>query len=146
MKNSAKQTCSSLLDSFAIKGGNKKKDVLFSLSYGWKFADLQFADWLTKEICNLRINQKKFADLKKQLLGHLCKFTQGGAWGKLIHEKNLKSKISWHCPFKLSFAWTILYKVKTADSPCHSLPTGNYIPWIYLKGVWHEIFDFSFFH
>jgi hypothetical protein len=25
------------------------------------------------------------------------------AWGKLIHEKNLKSKISWHCPFKQSF-------------------------------------------
>ncbi len=23
-----------------------------------------------------------------------------GACGKLIHEKNLKSKISWHCPFK----------------------------------------------
>ncbi len=23
-----------------------------------------------------------------------------GAWGKLIHEKNKKSKISWHCPFK----------------------------------------------
>ena len=23
-----------------------------------------------------------------------------GAWGKLIHEKNQKSKISWHCPFK----------------------------------------------
>jgi hypothetical protein len=23
-----------------------------------------------------------------------------GAWGKLIHEKNLRSKISWHCPFK----------------------------------------------
>ncbi len=22
-----------------------------------------------------------------------------GAWGKLIHEKNLKSKISWHCHF-----------------------------------------------
>jgi hypothetical protein len=22
-----------------------------------------------------------------------------GAWGKAIHEKNLKSKISWHCPF-----------------------------------------------
>ncbi len=25
-----------------------------------------------------------------------------GAWGKLINEKNQKSKISWHCPFKLS--------------------------------------------
>jgi hypothetical protein len=23
-----------------------------------------------------------------------------GAWGKLIHEKYLKSKISWLCPFK----------------------------------------------
>ncbi len=25
-----------------------------------------------------------------------------GAWGKLIHKKNQKSKISWHCPFKPS--------------------------------------------
>ncbi len=24
-----------------------------------------------------------------------------GAWGKVIHEKNLKQKISWHCPFKI---------------------------------------------
>jgi hypothetical protein len=23
-----------------------------------------------------------------------------GAWKKMIHEKNLKQKISWHCPFK----------------------------------------------
>jgi hypothetical protein len=23
------------------------------------------------------------------------------AWGKLIHEENLKSKISWHCPFSV---------------------------------------------
>jgi len=23
-----------------------------------------------------------------------------GAWWKLIHEKNQKSKITWHCPFK----------------------------------------------
>ncbi len=25
-----------------------------------------------------------------------------GAWEKLIHEKNLKSKFSWHCPFKIN--------------------------------------------
>ncbi len=25
-----------------------------------------------------------------------------GAGGKLIHEKNQKQKISWHCPFKLT--------------------------------------------
>ncbi len=24
-----------------------------------------------------------------------------GVGGKLIHEKNQKQKISWHCPFKL---------------------------------------------
>ncbi len=26
-----------------------------------------------------------------------------GAWGKVIHEKNLKQKISWHCPFNLLY-------------------------------------------
>ncbi len=43
-----------------------------------------------------------------------------GAWGKMNHEKNLKQKISWHCPFKykdtfqrnktksdLSFTWVL---------------------------------------
>ncbi len=25
-----------------------------------------------------------------------------GSWGKMIHEKNLKLKISWHCPYKTS--------------------------------------------
>ncbi len=28
-----------------------------------------------------------------------------GAGGKLIHEKNPKQKISWHCPFNLSDYW-----------------------------------------
>jgi hypothetical protein len=27
-----------------------------------------------------------------------------GAWGKLIHEKNLMTKISWNCPFKQKVA------------------------------------------
>ncbi len=39
----------------------------------------------------------------------------------------LKSKISWHCPFVLPFAWTKLYKLSF-------LLTGKYIyNWIYLK-------------
>ncbi len=33
-----------------------------------------------------------------------------GAWGKAIHEKNLKQKISWHCPFNRG-------KWKNAASP-----------------------------
>ncbi len=31
-----------------------------------------------------------------------------GAGGKLIHEKNQKQKISWHCPFKDSML-TVVY-------------------------------------
>jgi hypothetical protein len=26
-----------------------------------------------------------------------------GAWGKLIHEKYMKSKIWWHCPFRFGY-------------------------------------------
>ncbi len=29
-----------------------------------------------------------------------------GAWGKLIHEKNQKSKLSWHCPLKSSWRYS----------------------------------------
>ncbi len=102
IKISAKQTCSWLLDSFAIKGGNFFKKIL---SYGGKFADWQFADWLTNKICGfaicgsikrnlrtcisqkfadlwLRIKPKNLRILKKQFLDHLCTFTQGlgGNW------------------------------------------------------------------
>jgi len=37
-----------------------------------------------------------------------------GSWGILIHENNLKSKISWPCPFKRFFCFSrtlILYKI-----------------------------------
>ncbi len=30
----------------------------------------------------------------------MAQMVYSGAWGKVIHEKNKKSKISWHCPFK----------------------------------------------
>jgi hypothetical protein len=30
-----------------------------------------------------------------------------GAWGKLIHEKNQKSKISRHCPFNARTWWIV---------------------------------------
>ena len=71
IKNSAKQTCRWLLDSFAIKGGNFFKKMFNSLCLivenlriynlrivsptkfaDWQFADLQFVDQC-KEICDL---------------------------------------------------------------------------------------------
>jgi hypothetical protein len=61
VKNSAKQACSQVLDSFAIKGGNLKRDVKFSLSYGGKFEDLQFAD--------LQFEDLQFADQPKEICG-----------------------------------------------------------------------------
>ncbi len=37
-----------------------------------------------------------------------------GAWGKVIHEKNLKQKISWHCPFKVkNFIVNVTCVIKT---------------------------------
>jgi hypothetical protein len=97
-----------------------------------KFGELQFADQ-SKELACLR--NLRICDCR--LSPRICRFKKkvawpslqiySGAWGKLIHEKNLKLKIWWHCPFKLS-ACTKLCKVKTADSRSHSLPTGNYIP------------------
>ncbi len=47
--------------------------------------------WCTFTCEYLREFSKKF---EKVLMGY------SGAGGKLIHEKNQKQKISWHCPFK----------------------------------------------
>ncbi len=43
-----------------------------------------------------------------------------GAWGKLIHEKNEKQKISWHCPFKrmLSSLLSMHVMISGACSAC----------------------------
>jgi hypothetical protein len=46
------------------------------------------APWLASIPANFR---KKFEMILMLL---------SGAWGKVIHEKYLKQKISWHCPFK----------------------------------------------
>ncbi len=70
-----------------------------------------------------KLNNYNFYDLKFFCICHRCRWHRwqtlsweylhefskkfettlivySGAWGKLIHEKNQKSKISWHCPFK----------------------------------------------
>ncbi len=53
--------------------------------------------WCTLTCEYLREFSKKFEMILMLL---------SGAWGKVIHEKNLKQKISWHCPFnKLLRLW-----------------------------------------
>ncbi len=52
-----------------------------------------------------------------------------GAWGKMIHEKNLKLKISWHCPSKqnlqnheiLPFPYQLWTKIKIFRSLFHDI-------------------------
>jgi hypothetical protein len=59
IKDSAKQTCSRLLDSF-----KKERRLIFSVLW-WKicgFAICGLAQQQNLRICNLGINQKKFAD------------------------------------------------------------------------------------
>jgi hypothetical protein len=46
----------------------------------------------------LRISPRIFEKFETVLMGY------SGAWGRLIHEKNQKQKVSWHFPFKVSAA------------------------------------------
>ncbi len=48
--------------------------------------------WCTLSCEYLREFLKKF---------EMAEEVYSDAWGNLIHEKNQKSKISWHCPFKV---------------------------------------------
>ena len=41
-----------------------------------------------------------------------------GDWGKLIHEKNKKSKISWHCPFEVNSKAKIYIYVYSTTQRC----------------------------
>jgi hypothetical protein len=56
--------------------------------FGTGVVDTGGAPWLANIFANFR---KKFETV---LMGY------SGAEGKLIHEKNQRQKISWHCPFK----------------------------------------------
>ncbi len=65
IKNSAKQTCSWLLDSFAIKGGNffkKMSNSLCLIVKNLQICNLRTGSPTNLQNCNLQINEKKFAD------------------------------------------------------------------------------------
>ncbi len=62
--------------------------------------------WQTLNCEYLREFSKKFETV---LMDH------SGAGGKLIHEKNQKQKISWHCPFKSMAKWSTRADFSTAD-------------------------------
>ncbi len=47
------------------------------------------------------MNYKYLSEFSKKFETALRVYS--GAMGKLIHEKNQKSKISWHCPFNIEY-------------------------------------------
>ncbi len=74
-----------------------------------------------------------------------------GAWGTLIHEKNLKPKISCQTPFKhgkirKSFFTNMYGRTPRLLWAVIEHPACGRWYLNILKGQWHEIFDFRFFH
>ncbi len=100
-----------------------------------KFADLHFADQ-SKEICGLAYLRNLWI-FDCRLRPRICGFKKNSCFAIFANLlRGLGETDSWKKPevenlvaqsLKLSFACTKLYKVKTADSRCYSLPTGNYV-------------------
>ncbi len=83
-------------------GGNFAAGVIDT---GGKFATrCRWYRWCTLTCDYLREFSKKFETVLMQY---------SGAGGKLIHQKNQKQKISWHCPFKE----VLLQKVRKQTLP-----------------------------
>ncbi len=91
--------------------------------YQWKICHrCRWYRWSTLSCEYLREFSKKFETASTV-------YTQG-AWGKLIHEKNQKQKISWHCPFKCScgsFLYTLLCWFLGSNHPLVSCSLGSVI-------------------
>jgi hypothetical protein len=58
-----------------------------------------------------------------------------GAGGKLIHEKNQKQKISWHCPFKLAAEYLM---ATTTDQTAVDSGEGTYV-WDYSQNAFPDV-------
>jgi hypothetical protein len=66
------------------------------------------------------------ANFRKKFETNLMVYS--GAWAKLIHEKNQKSKISWHCPLKwLGYLTNVLYEFQHMLI-CWTNPSDNVRP------------------
>ncbi len=61
-----------------------------------------------------------------------------GAGGKLIHEKNQKQKISWHCPFNSQYnsiqEWSRIVNYMALWSPCYMCSVISELE--FLKSLW----------
>ncbi len=82
-----------LAASIVDTGGNFATDINNTSETGGKICQrCRWYRWSTLSCEYLREFSKKF---------ETALMIYSGAWGKLIHEKNQKQKISWHCPFNL---------------------------------------------
>ncbi len=61
---------------------------------GWQ----QYRTRICKRLWSPGIDSEHLREFSKKFKTALMVYS--GAWGKLIHGKNQKQKISWHCPFK----------------------------------------------
>jgi hypothetical protein len=94
-------------------GGNLPLVSLTPAATGGKYANTRetggkichHCSWYRLQICHWwsTLSCEYFRKFSKKFETALVVYS--GAWGKLIHEKNQKRKISWHCPFKGTQDW-----------------------------------------
>ncbi len=79
---------------------------IFLIDDFFHFPPVSTTRWCTLSCEYLREFSNKF-----EIIIILMGYSRAG--GKLIHEKNLKSKILWHCPFKAIFSslWLLVAKL-----------------------------------
>jgi hypothetical protein len=100
------------------KGDQTKYVKLFLLKI-FSFCHLSTTPGLHLE---LRISPQSFGNFWKKVLEKFETALMGysGAGGKLTQEKNLKSKISWRCPFKMKFLYAPVPGTPAAGPHSHS--------------------------
>ncbi len=86
--------------------------------------------WCTLTCEYLREFSKKFETVLMQY---------SGAGGKLIHPKNQKQKISWHCPFKgIDQSFQLRGEIRLIRSAMTNWRLGNFF-YLILNGLHHKI-------
>ncbi len=87
--------------------------------YRWKICHRRrWYQWSTLSYEYLREFSKKF---------ETALMVYWGAWGKLIHQKNQKQKISWHCPFNATITrFSLIFRaVHVSGRGNHGVRTGS---------------------
>jgi hypothetical protein len=81
-----------------LKVNLKAKIYIYVNSTTQRCSNKIIKNFLIEDFFHLHLEPRISPEFSKKF--EIAVMVYSGAWGKPIHEKNQKSKISWHCPFK----------------------------------------------